>query len=465
LPLALATAGAYLHQVSTSLADYLQLYKQSWLRLQQKTPQLLLYEDRALYSTWNISLDHVKQQSELATKLLQLWAYFDNQDVWLELLQEGRRSSSAWFSELVEDQLSFDAAVRVLCDHALVEADAASKDDSVESQGYSMHSCVHAWTKHVANERWDGGMARLALRCVGLHTPSTSALQYWVTQQRLLRHANRCQGAIDAVLAEQKDDMTTIDAVDSLGTLYRNQGKPDKAEEMYVWALQGKEKALGRDHTSTLQTVNNLGNLYLTQGKLDKAEEMFERALQGYEKALERDHMSTLRTVSNLGVLYKYQGKLDMAKEMFERSLQGREKTLGRNHTSTLHTINNLGSLYLDQGKLDKAEEMFKQALQGYEKALGRDHMSTLKTVHNLGNLYKDQGKLDKAEEMYRWALQGKEKALGRYHRSTLETASNLGILYKYQGKLDKAEETYRWALQGKEKALGRDHTSTLYCG
>jgi hypothetical protein len=73
--------------MSTSFADYRQLYKQSWLRLQQKTPQLLSYEDRALYSTWNISLDHVEQQSELATKLLQLWAYFDNQDIWLELLQ------------------------------------------------------------------------------------------------------------------------------------------------------------------------------------------------------------------------------------------------------------------------------------------------------------------------------------------------------------------------------------------
>jgi hypothetical protein len=60
--------------MSTSFADYRQLYKQSWLRLQQKTPQLLSYED-------------VEQQSELATKLLQLWAYFDNQDIWLELLQ------------------------------------------------------------------------------------------------------------------------------------------------------------------------------------------------------------------------------------------------------------------------------------------------------------------------------------------------------------------------------------------
>jgi hypothetical protein len=62
LPLALATAGAYLYQMSISFANYLGLYNTSWLRLQQKTPELLSYEDRALYSTWNISLDHIKQQ-------------------------------------------------------------------------------------------------------------------------------------------------------------------------------------------------------------------------------------------------------------------------------------------------------------------------------------------------------------------------------------------------------------------
>ncbi|CAN9331109.1 unnamed protein product [Alternaria alternata] len=160
LPLALATAGAYFHLVSTSLAEYLQLYRQSWLRLQQKMPRLLLYEDRALYSMWNISLDHVKQQSELATKLLQLWAYFDNQNVWLELLQEGRENAPEWFCELMRDRLVFNKA-------------------------------------------------------------------------RLLQHANRCQGFMDAMLAGKEDDTTMMDAVHGLGNLYRNQGRLDEAKEMY----------------------------------------------------------------------------------------------------------------------------------------------------------------------------------------------------------------------------------------
>src|ERR1700761_8099097 len=62
-------------------------------------------------------------------------------------------------------------------------------------------------------------------------------------------------------------------------------------------ALVGKEKALGVDHTSTLDTVNNLGNLYRDQDKLDVAEQMYRRALAGYEKALGMDHTSTLNTV------------------------------------------------------------------------------------------------------------------------------------------------------------------------
>ncbi|RYP36282.1 hypothetical protein DL767_003435 [Monosporascus sp. MG133] len=53
LPLALATAGAYLYNVATSFADYAKLYRESWEPLQDLTPGLLSYEDRALFSTWN----------------------------------------------------------------------------------------------------------------------------------------------------------------------------------------------------------------------------------------------------------------------------------------------------------------------------------------------------------------------------------------------------------------------------
>jgi hypothetical protein len=183
LPLALATAGAYLYQEATSFARYLQLYEESWLELQQNTPVLSPY-DRALYSIWQLSYTHIKQQNPLSAKLLQLWAYFDNEDIWFELLRHDRDKGSGsgmdWFAELAKNDISFTNAARVLCNHGLIKVD-KSLEASTESRGYSMHSCVHSWTIHVLNQEWNIEMARLALTAVAEHIPDRETQNYWVT--------------------------------------------------------------------------------------------------------------------------------------------------------------------------------------------------------------------------------------------------------------------------------------------
>ncbi|RYO80968.1 hypothetical protein DL762_007374 [Monosporascus cannonballus] len=354
LPLALATAGAYLNQTSTSFGKYLRLYEDSWTRLQTTSPELSSYADRTLYSTWQLSLEHIKRRNEYSAELLRLWAYFDNQDIWLELIQHSNSEDPAWIREVAEDELSFNSTVRVLSDYGLVEVNTASGEQT-ESRGYSIHSCVHSWTMSVLNQEWDQDLAKLAVKCVASHIPGSESDKWWLIQRRLLQHAARCYYLL-------LNHMITNDGLDwafhNLGLLYSDQGKLKEAEEMYQRALQGCEKALGPDHTLTLNTVNNLGSLYKDQGKLKEAEKMYQRALQGYEKALGPDHTSTLSTVNNLGILYKGQGKLKEAEEMYQRAMRGKEKALGPDHTSTLNTVNNLGILYNYQGKLKEAEEM-----------------------------------------------------------------------------------------------------------
>ncbi|KAH6673053.1 hypothetical protein B0J14DRAFT_654782 [Halenospora varia] len=458
LPLAIATAGAYLDQVAISLSDYLRLYKESWVQLQKSSPELSSYEDRTLYSTWQISFNHVKRQNDLSAKLLCFWAYFDSRDLWLELLLHGDSNDPDWVRELAKNEVSFHQAVRVLSNHGLVEVD-MSPQELIESRGYSMHGCVHSWTVHVLNQVWDYDLARLAVKLIGSHVPGKQTVRPWLTQRRLLHHATRCSYMFSNSLVTD-DEMAWV--CHNLGILYADQGKLVEAEQMYQRALQGNEKAWGPEHTSTLDTVNNLGLLYKSQGKLVRAEQMYQRALQGKEKAWGSEHTSTLRTVNNLGLLYKSQGKLVEAEQMYQRALQGYEKAWGPEHTSTLDTVNNLGILYKSQGKLVEAEQMYQRALQGNEKAWGPEHTSTLDTVNNLGLLYKSQGKLVEAEQMHQRALQGNEKAWGPEHTSTLRTVNNLGLLYASQGKLAEAEQMYQRALQGKEKAWGPEHTSTL---
>ena len=257
LPLALTTAGAYLDQAAISFSDYLRLYKVSWTKLQKTSPELSSYEDRTLYSTWQLSFDHVKQRNELSAKLLRLWAYFDNQDIWFELLRHGDSEDPDWIRELVEDELSFHGAVRVLSDHGLVEVDKSSQE-WIESRGYSIHGCVHSWTIHVLNQEWDYDLARVAVKFVGSHVPGKQAVRPWLTQRRLLQHAARCSYIVLNGLVAVDDMAWTCHR---LGRLYQDQGKLAQAEEMYQQALQGYKKSLGLEHTSTLNTVNNLGSL------------------------------------------------------------------------------------------------------------------------------------------------------------------------------------------------------------
>jgi tetratricopeptide (TPR) repeat protein len=469
LPLALAQAASYLRETGLDVASYVQLYKQQWDDLMKSDDDaespLLDYDHRSVGTTWAISLKAIEAKSESAAKLLLLWAFLDNKDLWHGLLQvvvDFGGHWPEWLREMASNKVVFLDAIGLLLRYSMIEPQEGLKSI------YAIHPVVHRWTSHIQEVRQKREFLSLAVMIVGFSVPDKITEEYWFLQRWLLPHAERCSWWISR---EKKllggtewrlyGDLM-VDAIHLLGYLYKDQGKLKEAEEMYLRALEGNEKALSPDHTSTLSTVNSLGILYVDQGKLKEAEEMYLRALEGYEKALGPDHTLTLSTVNNLGLLYKDQGKLKEAEEMYLRALQGNEAALGPDHTSTLSTVNNLGLLYKNQGKLKEAEEMYLRALKGKEKALGPDHTSTLSTVNNLGSLYVDQGKLKEAEKMYLQALEGYEKALGPDHTSTLSTVNNLGSLYKDQGKLKEAEEMYLRALEGKEKALGPDHTLTL---
>jgi tetratricopeptide (TPR) repeat protein len=408
LPLALATAGAYLDQVAISLSDYLRLYKQSWVQLQESSPELDSYEDRTLYSTWQISFDHVKQQNDLSAKLLCFWAYFDSQDLWLELLQHSDSNDPDWVRELTKDELRFHGAMRVLTNHGLVEVDKSSQE-LLESRGYSIHGCVHSWTVYVLNQEWDYDLARVAVNSVALHLPGVQALQPWLTQRRLLQHAARCSYI---VLNDLLRDTGMEHAYHQLGLLYWSQCKLAEAEQMYQRALQGYEKALGAEHTSTLMAINNLGILYQSQGKLAEAEQMYQRALKGREKALGAEHTLTLDSVHCLGTLYQDQGKLAEAEQMYQRALQGYEKALGADNAATyipaLNTIWNLGALFEDQTDSANARITYSKALIGFEKVVGPDHPSSRSLRDTLRVL---------DERMHNKALVGVEEPMNNLQR------------------------------------------------
>jgi hypothetical protein len=87
LPLALAHAGAYLHERNIGIQDYLELYEKSWnIIAEERTDELEAYE-HTLASTWKTSFDAAQKDNGDAAELLLLWSCLDNKDLGFGLLQ------------------------------------------------------------------------------------------------------------------------------------------------------------------------------------------------------------------------------------------------------------------------------------------------------------------------------------------------------------------------------------------
>ncbi|KAI4122751.1 MAG: hypothetical protein LQ341_007273 [Variospora aurantia] len=379
LPLALVQAGTYMRETKTSCSKYLDLYEKSWTDLVAETPRLRDYENGSIQTTWMISYNRIRHSNPTAAKLLQLWAYLDRQDVWYELFLPGSAAcrECEWLQKLTQSEIGFKGVMRSLLAYSLIEA-------QQDTESYSIHPVVHDWCAETIGDR-NGDLITIALTIIGAAVPDHSEAAYWVFQQRLLPHVDRCIRRIgDSDLHNRLGDVRACSIFHNLGILYHDQGKSAEAEKMYQWALDGKEKACGPNNPSLFITLNSLGNLYSWQGKYTEAETMLQQALDGKEEMLGPKDPSTLDTVSNLGILYYEQGNYTKAEKMYQRALDGKEKALGPNHPSTLDTVNNLGNLYSKQGKLTEAKEMYQRALDGRMRAFGPNHPFTLETIHDL---------------------------------------------------------------------------------
>lgn len=256
LPLALVQAGKYIKETKGSCLKYLDLYESPWSKLVAEVPRLRDYENGSIQTTWMISYERVKHANPTAAKLLQLWAYLDHQEIWYELFSRGRQGcpECLWLQDLARDEISFMRAVKMLLAYSLVE--------SHESTGsYSIHPVVHEWCAETISY---GGVESLTLAflVVGFAVPVDSEREYWLLQQRLVPHADRCMRQLDKYSVPDLIEYSRSSAAfHSFGLLCADQGKLAEAEKMYRRALDGYEKLRGPNHPTTKLISRNLSSI------------------------------------------------------------------------------------------------------------------------------------------------------------------------------------------------------------
>lgn len=190
-----------------------------------------------------------------------------------------------------------------------------------------------------------------------------------------------------ALAIEQKlaDTIGVTAVYNNLGLIYTEQGRYGEAESAFKRVLAVLEKRAGTDEKLS-QTLGNLANVYMEKEQPQRAEPLYLRALQIKEKLVGASAEELDGELSNLANCYRQQGKLAKAGLLFDRALKIVSKS-GVNDFQKAPFLNNLALFYVTQGKYSQAELLYKRAIAALEKGLGTNHPEVNRIRRNYADL------------------------------------------------------------------------------
>lgn len=308
------------------------------------------------------------------------------------------------------------------------------------------------------------------------------------------------QNALSTLQALDQKDPAYVNALDNLATLYKNKGRYQEAEALYLQALQAAEKFssksdnfymsilddltllykitgryqdaetkakeslelrkqyLGEQHPDYATSLSILGQLYTSMGKYSEAETMYSKAIQ-IKKNNNADKTPEYATLQNLTAgLYKAMGRYQEAEALLQNAIKLRRELLGEKHPDYATTLNDLATLYKIQNRNAEAAEYYKQALEIRKATLGEKHPDYATSLDNLATFYFTSKQYTEAEPYYKQALEIRKAIFGEKSPYYAASLNNLALLYENTKKVDLAQQYYDQALKIFETVLGQNH-------
>jgi Tfp pilus assembly protein PilF len=453
LPLALAQAAAYIDTRSVTVGDYLALYRDPVLARRLRDEGLESEEYPASVArTWLLSMGQLFGERPAAVELLRLCAFFDPDDINLDLLAAGAALIGQVLAAALSDPLARAETAGALARASLV---------TVPAQGrLRIHRLVQAVTRDQLDDDQAAACAQRALGLLSAVFPvKPQEYSSWPICASLAPHIESV-----VMLAESYPDLAAhrADLLGALGTYLAASAQFSAARAALERAVAMKETAYGLDHPRVARTVANLGNVQRLLGELSAARRSLERALAIDEATHGPDHPEVAKTLGNLGILQSELGELRTARETFERALAIEEAAHGPDHPEVAITLGNLGILQSELGELRTARETLQRALAMKEAAYGPDDPDVARTLSNLANTQRQLGELPAACRTLERALAIEEIAYGPDHPEVAITLRNLGALQAELGELHAARTTFERAVGIFQAAYGPNHPEVV---
>lgn len=169
----------------------------------------------------------------------------------------------------------------------------------------------------------------------------------------------------------------------SVGVLYDLVENDQEAITFYGRAIELHERLEVPDLLEIADISNNLGYIYRSIGDFDKAEVLFLKALEICHKELGDTHEKTATVFNNLGALYLRSGYDEQAYEMHRMALEARLELFGKDHPETAQSYANLALALAQMSQIKQSMECFETAIHIYEHYLKQESHEYAAVVEN----------------------------------------------------------------------------------
>ncbi|MEM8641839.1 MAG: tetratricopeptide repeat protein, partial [Cyanobacteria bacterium P01_G01_bin.54] len=442
LPLGLELVGQYLHQRQTvSLGKMLERLDKK--RLEQKAllgPAYDTTAQRGVREAFDLTWQDLTPEAQTVACVLSIFALAPIP--WG--LVEG--SLSDWDEEDLEDVRD-----EVLVTQSLVQ-------DSGDGL-YELHQLVREFLQEKLVIQEDAEDLKRSVGKAVVRTtsqmPQTPTIKDINESIPMLTH---WQEVVRQLMNYLERDYSCIYPFVSLGRFYQWQGMYEMANYWNKECLGFMIECFGKKHHMVGISLQNIAEVYRLQGNLNKAESLFLEALEIYNLTLGYCHPEIAISLSNLGAIYKARGRYDKAELLVSRALEICLAMLGKVHFLTAKNTNNLAEIYQLKKEYKKAEPLFSRALDVFRELFGEKHPEVGIVMSNLAVTYQYQGKYERAKSLLIESLEILQGDLVGGHPLTAMIMNNLAELYRLQGKYQEAKPFYLQALRNSKTILGEEH-------
>ncbi|MBV9446216.1 MAG: tetratricopeptide repeat protein [Streptosporangiaceae bacterium] len=499
LPLAVATAGAWLATTSYTVTDYLQEL--------ERQPQRVLSESELpgqvpISQVWNVSLNRLAQSSPAAARLFELCSVMASR-ISLGLLYSAEvsrvlepldpaLSETMVIARVVQEinrlaLIKHDAAAREIIVHLLVQEVVRSRmsADQLAVAREAVHGVLVAGRPGTDVDdpgTWDG------YRLIWPHlAPSQAASSSVEAVRQLFIDRVRylwLRGDLDrgARLAEETDACWTEleAAADSaasrvlrrqilqlrfnLGNILRSQGRYAQARELNTATLAEQTQLLGQDHPHTLMTAGSLAGDLRAVGQYREALEMDQRTYPAWTALYGDDHPRTLLAANNLAVTLRLTGDITAALRVDSDTYERRRTVLGPRNPQTLASARNIARDLLEAGEYPEALARIEETHRTTAEVLGTDSPDALDMQVLLGITLRSAGRLAEADTMFHTALGMLTRRFGGSSGEVLACRLSNAANLLTMDRFEEATADIRQVLAAYSQRLGPLHPHTLVC-